>query len=1419
MKSILIKVHLLPVLLLIFLPVLAFGLDAPHTDIVPGYTITCSNCHWVHGSTIPPWASVPYPDALDDNINNRRCFACHEGTTAPYEKTHSTTSTSSNYWSTHGGWTTQCVTCHDPHKQNQTQAWSTETFLVTGPLNAAAIVPNDSQGETTITLGNTPSADYSGYYIIPDIDAISAGLPATFYKIRTAASGSNVVTVKGIVNTSYLSAATTTYAIIYGKNIRSHIVYKNPGSAVVGGPVKLFLSGGDYSAGDSVNKTTSVCYICHTQGKHWSTIGDTSHNDRTNCTICHEHTGGFKASCNGCHGNPPTLDSPTKTNGLVWTTVTRSVTAGAHDRHVNDVRINCAACHYSSVGSGTSHNNRSITIGFGGFDSQTQGGNYDGQSGVVYEPSATATTPASTVSTGGTKTCSSVYCHGSAMEPNGGTNTSPVWGSAATGACGTCHGATAANPPLRGSHRTHVMNDIWSHAPNDVSPFNNYIYGRNLACTVCHNNYVSSHVNGKADWSFDTATYSLLSGAQYRGSGSGSSSPVPGAYGQCTNLYCHSIVQTSTGGPLTGQPGEYKSPTWGTMSTGTCGTCHGVDLGHAWWADLPLSTPEIATGSHTRHLEALGADPKLSATPGGPARCTVCHNYVGSDNVQGCASVCHNRGDLHVNYRIDVRFAPRYGSSASYTGNPTPGSGFGGCANTYCHSSVQGNPDPTQAPSYVTPTWGQTYAGTCGRGAACHAVGHAHPSDSGYTALTTGSHAKHLLYKFDQDGNCQSCHYDSSYSGCTNCHNRRVSHVNRTIDIVFNPDFPSATHGGGGAYSGDSVPQTPYGSCSNLYCHSQGTKGLPPYDAPNTNTVTWGGSLPADCTACHGGDPSASQTIGTGSHGTHVQTYRYDCSLCHATTVSDSRTLTSATYVGSLTYGYRNHANGWVNVAFWSSIASEGTYAGQSSPLNYRAPGTAYAACGNTYCHSNGTSVATGAIPSNNSPNWGGVSAVCTSCHNYSPDYSNGNPKANSHVQHGLMTCEKCHWLTTQTGSAITDYSKHANRRYDVGNSAGTIIYSYSASGGSCSGPFGCHSSSAWGGPPKTLDFSDCISCHKTAMNSRRQIVDSNGDGTGAGGDFLKTSHHVYPAAGTLQNADCRVCHDTSQHPGGAIRLIDADTGAIYTYDPANPVTAEPFCLSCHDSNGANGTMSPFSDGKALGVTPYRASTDIKNNWNKTYGHKQKGLTCLGNGNTNTGCHSNGHGSANVGLLGRSLTLPNASTKYYRSSDEASYDACFACHSNYQRVTKEAVMGYRQGGNYDVNGDGPPPYNILNILTKFRDRNGQGSGKVYDDITYFSGQFANLHYYHVQSGGWSYRGSVSSSISCTACHSVHGSNTQSGWVYDELQYTRYTDTGGDQYGTMALLNYSQLANHPTNCAFNCHNYFGQTYNWSDPSGE
>lgn len=464
------------------------------------------------------------------------------------------------------------------------------------------------------------------------------------------------------------------------------------------------------------------------------------------------------------------------------------------------------------------------------------------------------------------------------------------------------------------------------------------------------------------------------------------------------------------------------------------------------------------------------------------------------------------------------------------------------------------------------------------------------------------------------------------------------------------------------------------------------------------------------------------------------------------------------------------------------------------------------------------------------------ASAGCIACHNASstiaPDHlaTNGSGTAGKHLRHvqfGGIPCARCH---NNYGQAAT----HMNTTIDTGNAAVLLVlFDTSNPTGTWQNDTGpgtgtCSAVDCHGGYP--LDWygtglPPCAACHFTFMGARRPVV-------GASGDFASnpsvSSHHV-SGAGDPTPDQCRICHDMSLHMAGTVRLKEADTGAAVVFSAMSPSTAEPFCLSCHDADGAvaafisGGTpSSPFNDGSNMGIAPNRASAEIKEAWNKTFGHRQQGLTCLGNGNPGTGCHGNGHGTAYVGLLARNLTLPSTTSSWYSPVNEPDYDLCFTCHASYPRVAKEAVLGMSPTGNYalDLPTGVLPAYAIGGIQTLFRDVNLGSTGKVYDDWPFFSAAHENLHMYHVQIGlnAWDYRDSIPSSVVCVSCHSVHGSNTQWGWVYDSIQFSHVTGTAGDQYGKIgAALNL--LGNYPTSCAFNCHGILGPTSSWFEPSDE
>ncbi|RMF95376.1 MAG: hypothetical protein D6734_05660 [Candidatus Schekmanbacteria bacterium] len=172
----------------------------------------------------------------------------------------------------------------------------------------------------------------------------------------------------------------------------------------------------------------------------------------------------------------------------------------------------------------------------------------------------------------------------------------------------------------------------------------------------------------------------------------------------------------------------------------------------------------------------------------------------------------------------------------------------------------------------------------------------------------------------------------------------------------------------------------------------------------------------------------------------------------------------------------------------------------------------------------------------------------------------------------------------------------------------------------------------------------DCTACHSSEQGSipRRQV-------TGTGGDFERTSHHEQ---GVIVASECGVCHAEADdvglyHASGAVDVKEPDSGTVITFNPSNPSALEPFCLGCHDSDGANGVLAPFSD---TITAPNIAAT-----WTGS-AHQTSGfLTCFGDGTT--GCHQNAHGSEKENIL--APDTPAATPPLYAEEQEG---FCLNCH-------------------------------------------------------------------------------------------------------------------------------------------------------------
>ena len=210
--------------------------------------------------------------------------------------------------------------------------------------------------------------------------------------------------------------------------------------------------------------------------------------------------------------------------------------------------------------------------------------------------------------------------------------------------------------------------------------------------------------------------------------------------------------------------------------------------------------------------------------------------------------------------------------------------------------------------------------------------------------------------------------------------------------------------------------------------------------------------------------------------------------------------------------------------------------------------------CSTLYCHSDGSSIATG-LPASGSVVWGPNKLACNGCHGSPPAYANGTPKANSHLSPShRVSCGSCHAATSADGSTISNLTRHVNKAYDVVPGSGvSFSYSYAAGGGTCSN-INCHGamSATWGGS------ATCLVCHSVAQGNRAAITSQ----------FGANSHHIQ---GAITDAQCYQCHweansDGSINPayhsgsaasGAPVDLVVYGAGARpASYNTVNSATA-----------------------------------------------------------------------------------------------------------------------------------------------------------------------------------------------------------------------------------------------------------------------
>jgi len=799
---------------------------------------------------------------------------------------------------------------------------------------------------------------------------------------------------------------------------------------------------------DPAGGWTGVCNVCHDSAEHthYSYNSSDGHNSGMDCSECHRHSKAFSANCTNCHGQPPVdFDTLVKIPGT-----TGSLTAGAHNTHVNTKSYICKTCHGDNINLNM-HNDgapQNITIGFDLFGAGVQAGNYDGQAGVGYDAIAPTTV---TIPPTDAKTCT-VYCHSTGQSTTNENDdtpeyASPVWDSTVT--CGDCHKVTEASGLTSGSHAAHLgtigvsgCGDCHTGAANDASSYNNANHVNNAIDVA--NSYSAGGTRGNGYGNCSTAA------CHDDGTGTSLSSPVWGTSTPCGA--CHQVV------PPTGSHNAHLSETVNGSAI-VCANCHNdavqavspptgdhldtnVDVYDATPGDLgyPQNVTKHPAGSGystcstaSCHVSAYGTGYITTPVWGSTAGCGNCHAIdatgapaTGSHNkhlttVAVCAS-CHtgavkdtSGGSAHLDGNVDV--------TNGYPANVakhTAGSGYSTCSNIYCHSNVQAPGGASGASIFATPTWGGSV--TC---SSCHT------DMSTTTDLTLGTHMRHTNTPGVAQYACSMCH-GAGYSTTTVTY---PPHVNNNIDISFTGAASGTTY----SQAGSNPPGNGYGNCSTSNCHGRGIRNWGTYTNLTTCEKCHGSAGTTQIASCtnpaytnqtdcqnNGGTwgtffKDTAGSTGSAYSGTHLShlagkhnyTNPIACNECHIVpaNVSDAGHNDSAV-PAEITWGTLATADRWLGL----------TPGAPMSPSYSGGGGSPARECSNTYCHAgvrNEDDTPSGSGPA---PVWGDPAYLggsgCDKCHGAPPAYPHENYSSN---------CAACHTHVAGNNISFIDKTKHLN--------------------------------------------------------------------------------------------------------------------------------------------------------------------------------------------------------------------------------------------------------------------------------------------------------------------------------------------------------------------------------------------------------
>ncbi|MDF1526279.1 MAG: CxxxxCH/CxxCH domain-containing protein, partial [bacterium] len=723
---------------------------------------------------------------------------------------------------------------------------------------------------------------------------------------------------------------------------------------------------------DGSTQGNNVCVQCHqnnprpngttttmasVDGDHTG-LDDYSNNEQgNNCVACHQHDydasvstvdGFMPLSCDGCHGYPPTSD--------------------AHPKHVGSYGYNCNVCHQNAG----VHNNISPvanTTAYNALADSTLSNRID----VVFDttnPSG-AYTPAKGSRAGvGQGICTGLYCHGDTFTISaGGSDTTPVWNSTASGACGACH---SVSDPGSSSHTQHVsMASTFGIAPlgcgdchtpgtpasgthvvgtqpnfigsilytGTVSDGDNSAARGSCGVNDCHNDGTGSASATAYTWGSSYADCSLCHAA----------SPVTVAHDEhlahptVDCMDCHDATSsTSMSGKATHIDGDVTmangaSAYNGTTTVGdggafgTCdtGACHDAITDIAWnaaptgCADCHYNTLDVNSFNGRDETASVVASAEWSAyghsAQGAGVACSDCHDLAGTSHDFSATLSAGNA------FRLN-------GTFTSGTGCNTQAAG--------CHSIAVVNHSAaaiTGAGGSLNYTW--SLAPEClnchdphGDGSNSFMISREIWDEETGTFTTTGTPPAMPTEQL-------SLAYTDTTTGITSA---QVSYADTTVYSSICQECHTQTGGGLGFvdglyanYSGHAgYPGNP-GDCDQCHKHDTGfTAGCagchaypPTSGAHQAHGGTAGGKPEFNCETCHGPNPGSA----TWHNQSSVSTYDPDVHFDNITLSSDLNTT------------LRGAENAYYNTTWTRSGASVAPSVTKSAAYAFQ--------CSNVYCH------------------------------------------------------------------------------------------------------------------------------------------------------------------------------------------------------------------------------------------------------------------------------------------------------------------------------------------------------------------------------------------------------------------------------------------------------------------------------------